>query len=242
MRFGLPDGILRMRAPPGAPPTLPGELLAQRLSAWQETLFRLPAWSHASWLAACGLPAHVPSMSMAMPPSPALAHAFATALGVGTPSGAAFETPGHALALLPPAQLCRVLRARALMRRRPALRRCLDPRLRQTMERWLHPLVFDAVIREAGDRDLQRDTDGMPLPPGLSTRPAADVLAWEGFCLFQQDGTWTDRHLLRLLRLGFPAGARVPVALHECPGARDGSAWVLQRLARFVPEATWLPG
>ena len=239
MRFGLPDGILRMRAPPGAPSTLPGGSLAQRLSAWQETLRLLPAWTHASWLAACGLP--VPA-AVSLSPSPSLAHAFATALGVGTPGAAAFETPGHALALLSPAMLCRVLRARALMRRRPALRRCLDPRLRQTMENWLHPLVFEAVIREAGDRDLHRDTDGMPLPPGLSTRPAADVLAWEGFCLFQQDGTWTDRHLLRLLRLGFPAGARVPLALHERPGARDGSAWVLQRLARFVPEAPWLPG
>ena len=240
MRFGLPEGILRMRAPPGAPTTLPGEALARRLTAWQDALRRLPAWTHASWLAAAGLPPQVSAPSPS--PSNACSHAFATALGVGTPGAAAFEQAGHALALLPPALLCRVLRARALMRRRPALRRCLDPRLRQTLENWLHPVVFDLVMREAGDRDLPRDTDGMPLPPGLSTHPAADVLAWEGFCLFQQDGTWTDRHLLRLLRLGFPAGAQVALALHESPGARDGSAWVLQRLARFVPEAPWLHG
>lgn len=229
MRFGLPSIIARRAADRADGLAL--DALAGRLVAYEERLQRLPQWLHASWLQDLGLPPSTP----AHPSLPA-------ALGVGSIPAQVLEQSANGLALLPPACLCRVLRARALLRRRPALRRCVEPHLRRSMNSWLHPVVFDAVLLESPDDGLHHDTDGLPWPPGPDAHDCADTLAWEGFCLFQQDSTWTDPQVIRLIRLGFATDAVPPPTLKERPGAAGGSAWVMERLVRFLPEAPWLFG
>lgn len=216
-----------------------GSAIAQRLQAYDDAIGRLPLWAHASWYAARGLT--VPPAAGSPQGSPATAPLLAVALGVGLAEAAAFDRPAHRLAALPPGLLCRVLRARGLLRRRPALRQCLDTAMRARLVDWLYPSVFEAVLRESAD-SLHRDATGLPLPPARLAAEAPDRLAWEGFCLFQRDGTWTDRAVLRLLRLGFPEAMPLPAGLDDTPGAPEGSAWVLRRLDRFVPEAPWLCG
>lgn len=230
MRFGLPSGLVRRAAGRPPPPAAAGTSAA-RLVAYETCLQRLPGWSHPSWLAAIGL-------------TPPVAHhpSLAAALGVELLPADVFDQPANGLALLAPAALCRVLRARALLRRRPALRRCVEPRLRQKVDEWLHPAVFDAVLLESPDDGLHGDVDGLPWPPGATPADTPDALAWEGFCLFRQDATWTDAPVLRLIRLGFAADAVAPPLLQERPGAAGGSRWVLDRLNRFVPEVPWLCG
>lgn len=229
MRFALSSGLVPITAGHIRPPA--DEVLAGRLAAYEECLHRLPSWVHASWLQQIGLA------------SPAAAHPLLpAALGVAAVPAHVFDQSVNGLALLPPACLCRVLRARALLRRRPALRRCVEPRLRRNMHEWLHPAVFDAVLLESPDAGLERDIDGLPWAPGAQSQDPADALAWEGFCLFQQDNTWTDPQVVQLIRLGFATEAAAPPLLNERPGAADGSVWVLERLARFVPEAPWLCG
>ncbi|MCZ2498190.1 hypothetical protein GN316_15600 [Xylophilus sp. Kf1] len=236
MRFGLSSGPVFLhdgKAASGG--RLAVEAMAQRLVAYEDCLLRLPDWVHPSWLHGIGLPEGLPK-SLRCGPS------LAAAMGVaGVPAGV-FDRAANSLVLLPPACLCRVLRARALLRRRPALRRCVEPRLRRCMDDWLHPAVVDAVVLEAPDDGLQHDIDGLPWAPGVDSQDFADALAWEGLCLFQRDRTWTDPQLNRLIRLGFAADAVPPATLHRQPGAADGSRWVLDRLGLFLPEAPWLCG
>lgn len=207
--------------------------LATRLQAYGSVLRDLPEWVDESWCRSAGLDR-----------SPRWSGSFANlsvALGVGVPAASAFDSAAHRLATLAPALLARVLRSRALLRRRAALRHCLDEGLRRRLVAWLHPAVFSAVLKESVD-DLHQDIDGLPVPLNQGLGEGVDILAWEGFCLFEGDGVWTDRALLRLLRLAFPVGQSPPAGLAAYPGAADGSAWVLARLDRFVPEAPWLCG
>lgn len=229
MRFGLSSIVARRAA--GRAESSAIDTLAGRLLAYEECLRRLPQWVHAGWQQDLGLPASIPGH----PSLPA-------ALGVDLIPAHVFEQPVNGLALLAPAGLCRVLRARALLRRRPALRRCVEPRLRRSMNNWLHPVVFDAVLLESPDDGLHHDVEGMPWPPGAAAQDAPDALAWEGFCLFRQDAAWTVPQVLRLIRLRFAPDAVVPADLMERPGAVDGSRWVMERVARFLPEAPWLYG
>ncbi|QHJ00009.1 hypothetical protein GT347_19695 [Xylophilus rhododendri] len=208
--------------------------LARRLQACGDAWRRAADWVHPSWYLPLGLQAPDPASDTAV-------SRFCAAMGLAIPPAQAFDRPAHRLAALPPATLCRVLRARALLRHRPALRRCVEPALRRRLVSWLHPVVFETVLREAA-QDMQRDDEGLPLPPCGPRPHPADTLAWEGFCLFERDAVWSDRALLHRLRLGFAQELCRPAALDEFPGARDGSAWVLQRLERFIPEATWLFG
>lgn len=214
----------------------PAEAQVQCLQALDDALAGLPGWVHASWPASLGLP--IPAASGAR--AAGLFH-WPAALGLEVPTAASFELPAHRLAVLPPPLLCRVLRARALLRRRPALRRCVDTRLLARLAGWLHPAVLDAVMRDSVE-GLHLDLDGLPLLPATRSEGLADLLAWEGFCLFHRDRVWSDPMLLRLVRLGFPLAQLPAPGLKARPGARAGSVWVLQRLARFVPEAPWLCG
>lgn len=229
---------MRFRLSPGLAPVVAGksrlqatDRLAMRLQAYEECLLRLSGWVHPSWLPSIGFTSPVSSHRL-----------LPAALGLELVPAHVFELPGNCLALLTPAWLCRVLRARALLRRRPALLRCVEPRLRRSMLEWLHPVVFEAVLLESPETGPQRDIDGLPWAPCSGSDDSADALAWEGFCMFQQDGIWTHPQVLQLIRLGFASDAVAPPSLKERPGAPDGSLWVLERLERFVPEAPWLCG
>lgn len=209
-------------------------LTAARLDAYGTALLQLPGWVHDSWYDSLGL-------GRPLPIGDVDGSCLAAALRVGIAPARAFRTAAHRLAALPSPLLCRVLRARGLLRRRPALRHCLDGALRARLVNWVHPAVFDAVLRESTE-GLHRDAAGLPLAPGATGGGGADALAWEGFCMFERDGVWTDADLLRFLRLGFPVQMAPPLALDDYPGAGEGSAWVLDRLDRFVAEAPWLCG
>ena len=214
--------------------TMPPARLAAWLRAHEQACRQLPSWVHASWYQPLGVMS--PRSGDAV-----TAARLATALGLAPTSAPALEQAAHRIAALPSAFLCRVLRARGLLRHRRALRLSLDHQLRRRVMAWVHPVVYDAVLRESVN-DLHRDVDGLPLPPSQIDAFPADNLAWEGFCLFERDGAWTDRAVSHRLRLGFPRDMPRPPSLEEHPGALDGTAWVLQRLNRFVPEAPWLFG
>jgi len=209
------------------------ESVAMRLQAYGALVHGLPDWVHASWCQRAGL-----SQTPRRPESYA---SLSVALGVGIPAAVSFESIAHRVAVLAPDLLSRVLRARALLRRRAALRHCLDEALRRRLMAWLHPAVFTAVLTESLDGP-HHAFDGLPLPLNQGLHDGVDMLAWEGFCLFQNDGVWTDPALLRLLRLAFPADQPLPAGLAASSGAANGSTWVLDRLDRFVPEASWLCG
>ncbi|WPB57941.1 type III secretion protein HrpB4 [Xylophilus sp. GOD-11R] len=203
----------------------------QRFRSYAEALRQLPSWVHPSWRDSFGI-------GLAATTTPAGAARLAVALGVETPDAEAFDHAAHRIAALPSRLVCRVLRTRGLLRHRPALRRCLDQSVRGRLAEWVHPTVFETILRESSD-GMERDADGLPLP-GAEAVP--DSLAWEGFCLFERDGVWSERGLLQWLRLGFAKNLGRPSDLDDFPGARDGSAWVVQRLDRLVPEAPWLCG
>lgn len=209
------------------------DTLALRLLAYERTVAEMPGWVHASWYEQLGLRQAPQGRDGAM--------RLASALGVGVPQASAFDQPAHSVAVLPRPLLCRVLRARALLRRRPALRRCVDDALRRRLMNWLHPAVFSAVLRIPADA-RGRDVDGLPWPVLAGAGAPVDPLAWEGFCLFQAEGVWTDPALQCLLRLAFPMTLTPAADLAAFPGLACGGAWVLERLDAFVPEAPWLSG
>jgi len=221
------------------------------LHAYDAVIAGIPDWVHISRFESLGIPlalavagkaGEVPSMRRAV--------MLASALGIDSVAADVFDLPAHRLATLPPGLLRRVFRARGLLRHRTALRQCLDASVRRRLKDWLHPAVFDAVMLDA-PTDGQRDAGGLPMPwptvgsdadPSASLRSRADPLAWEGFCLFRQDRVWQDPSVAKLLAMGFPQDAVKPADLDVCPGAKNGSAWVLERLHLFVPEAPWLCG
>jgi hypothetical protein len=232
------------------------------LRAYESALATLPQRLHASWLAPWGL-TRLDALSISKGDA-SRTGAWSTALGLPCLPFGAFQKTANRLAILPRPLLWRVLRTRALLQRRKALRRCIDPIVRARLAAWLQPEVLSAVLRD-GPESLD-DTADLPIPLTTQHRNSLDdALAEEGFWLFNRDALW-DADPGRLIKFCFPREAIDPLSVAARGRARrfvsadrsddrsddasddtsdniaDHSQWVLDRLDKFVPEAAWLSG
>ncbi len=208
---------------------LPADALALWARLFELRLRRLAERVHPSWWGP--LAGRAPA-----PQAPARQHAAAAQwLQIGWPATGAADQPAHALALLEsPASARRLLVLRALLRRRKALRLAVAPATRQTLRALVGPAAWQALLHEA--------TDAVCSAPMDTPLPSPDELAWEGFCLLEQEGALPDAACRRLLRLEFPQQAAAPAAA-LLNGRDAGVRWVLERAHHLIEELpSWWSG
>jgi hypothetical protein len=149
----------------------------------------------------------------------------------------AFYSAAHAIAVLPAADLTRVMCARALMFYRTGVRRCVDKPRRQMLRQWSSSAALTLVSSLKGDTPLDIRED-------LVQRGAL-ALGWDGFCVLCATGAWDDPALIRLMRFAFPRDWIEPAwlaGIGNAPGEREHSATLITRFTDFFPELSWLSG
>lgn len=161
---------------------------------------------------------------------------LSTVLAIPKGSIKDLEPPLHRIALLPTSLSWRVLRLRALWRRRGLVHSQIDSVQRQ-LRGWIGDDAFETLLQDSDEGAV--DVVGLPLFVGGS-ECAARTLAWEGYCLFMGDGAWRSALPERLLRLGFPPDHERRLT-NECSDTH-ARLWIEERLPRLLPEAKWIFG
>jgi hypothetical protein len=159
--------------------------------------------------------------------------AFASLYGLRWPSLARFERRAHRIALLPRAEILRVLTAVALHDDRERVRRCIERGLRGTIVRLVGEAAYQGLI-DAPRRPART-------PTALA---AADLdsgrLASAGYAVLSAQSAWQCRDMLAWVRLALPLAT--PDAAEPAWPALSEPAPVLDRLLTYFPEHAWLFG
>ncbi|HEY9027742.1 MAG TPA: type III secretion protein HrpB4 [Burkholderiaceae bacterium] len=152
---------------------------------------------------------------------------LAALYGLGWPAIDRFERPAHRVALLPRAELARVLAAVALDAERARVRLCIGHALRNAM--------IDRVGEPAYASMLEsRPLQGARLTALTLAELEPERLAAAGAARLVAAG-WRSERLLKWVRLALaPAAAPVPAPARE--------AGFLERLPTYFPEHAWLFG
>ncbi|MGF6851315.1 type III secretion protein HrpB4 [Paraburkholderia sp. CI3] len=209
--------------------------LAELLTRYQQSVDTLIEWAHPSWTEEftrmCPVRDGYP---------PQFVRAVSRQLWGGAacaPLLEAFNTAAHGIAVLPAADLTRVMRARALMFYRTAVRRCVDKPRRQMLRQWTSAAALAQLSAIKGDTPFDVRDD----PIARSEL----AVGWDGFCLMRATGMWDDPALIRLMRFAFPRDGIEPVWLAGVANAvneREHSALIATRLTDFFPDLSWLFG
>ncbi len=236
----------------GAPTTFPFARMAAAFSAYERNVLDAAHWAHPSWLAtALAVKVdHVAPLRVALARADrtrveALSRSLVRAAGVQPHAFDALRAPNLAvLDALPPQWGLRVLRMRALVRRRADVRRLIDKRSRVQLSEWIG-MPIDRLSAGAHDWASAAGTarlTGHSSSPALETLDEA-ALACEGCALVMRD-TPAGVVPFSLLCLALPREMRVPSWLQESPGELDagGTARLLARLPEWIPEWAWLFG
>ena len=236
----------------GAPTTFPFARMAAAFAAYERNVRDAAHWAHPSWLAtalavteddlgplraalASAEPGHVDALSRSL----------VGMAGVQPHPFDALRAPSLAvLDALPPEWGLRVLRMRALMRRRADVRRLIDKRSRTRLSEWIGIPVdrLTGGVHDATNAAGSARLTGRSSPPALDTLDA-QALACEGCALIMRDMP-AGAAPFSLLRLAFPREMRVPSWLQDSPGELDtgGTAGLVARLPEWIPEWAWLFG
>ena len=169
--------------------------------------------------------------------NPGCSSALAAIYRLQWPSLASLCLRAHRIAVLPRADMMRVLAFIALHAQRERVRRCIGRPLRGAL--------IDRVGETALAALLATPPAGTPpkVPATAYSLPEldADRLATDGYAWLGGNGRWQSRALLPWLKLALPP-VHGPAGAFPAPGAsRDGET-LLGRLPDYLPEHAWLFG
>lgn len=222
--------------------------LARLLVGYERNVRTAVDWVHPSWLDTL-LPPGVPELAVDAPDRELLSLALVARLGVVEPPLESFSMgPAADLGAWTKDDALLVLKVRALLFRRGELRSWIDRPSRARVSEWLGEDATQLVLA------LQRLPDAPKIEQvvraGLAQELAvlsAERLAWEGWCLFSSDGSWTEAGPSSLLRLALPrempALRRMirQAALGDAAQRAD-SERIPGQLKLWFPERTWSSG
>lgn len=174
-------------------------------------------WGHPSWFAGAlpdGAGHAMPAGALA-----AWAPRWLELLGAAPAPLAALDSRAAALVGLPIGRALRALRLRALWPRRTELRHWIDRARRARLIAWIGPKAAEALRRDSAD--TRRSPAWLRHAPLLDAM-SDDALAWEGYCLFDEDRAWPDTGALPLVRLALPRDAALPAWLAGYGAAPHG--------------------
>ncbi|KVL92255.1 type III secretion protein HrpB4 [Burkholderia stagnalis] len=208
------------------------------LAGYDTNARRAADWVHASWHGALAplvatMHAHAPALRAAC------SLRLLRTLGIASPSLDGFDAPANRLAALPVADALRLLRVRALLRRRTELRHWIDRASRERLAGWVGAdgcRALAALPDAPRARDLDRREPAVPL-----AQLSGDDVAWEGWCLFEHERAWSAAGPMRVVRLALPRDAVRPPWIEHADASADG-ATLLARLPSLFPEWSWLFG
>lgn len=162
--------------------------------------------------------------------------ALQTAYGVRWPSLTALTQRVHRLAVLPLADVLKVLQAVALYQRRAEVRRCIGRTARVAIIDRVGQAAFEAILAAPGnDASSECETAFNALP--------AHVLARSAFRALESGGLWVcrDSHRLVSLCLAPDAAAKALPCAPSAPPAANFQP-LIHQLDLLFPEHAWLFG
>jgi hypothetical protein len=161
--------------------------------------------------------------------------ALATVYGLQWTSLSRFHHLPHRIALLPRAELMRVLAAVALHLDRERVRHSIGRGLRAAVIERIGDVAYAGVLASASD-GATRTAGGLTM---AELEP--DLLAARGYAALSDLGHWRSKSALAWVRLALAPAATASqtqrVVAHE-----SDTACALQRLPLYFPEHAWLFG